>query len=145
MVDACPTRKAARELVGCGGTLLDQQIVIVDPRDADARARRRGRRNLGRRPQRGPGLLEAARGNRRNVPRPSGRAASGPFLRTGDLGFCCDGELFITGRLKDLIIIRGLNHYPQDIELTVERVPSAAAARRPGPRSSSKTTAASGW
>ncbi|MCC5661303.1 amino acid adenylation domain-containing protein [Nostoc sp. XA010] len=45
----------------------------------------------------------------------------GPFLRTGDLGFFHAGELFITGRLKDLIIIRGRNHYPQDIELTVEK------------------------
>lgn len=45
----------------------------------------------------------------------------GPFLRTGDLGFIKDGELFITGRLKDLIIIGGRNHYPQDIELTVEQ------------------------
>ncbi|MEH1814618.1 MAG: amino acid adenylation domain-containing protein [Nostoc sp.] len=45
----------------------------------------------------------------------------GPFLRTGDLGFLHNGELFVTGRLKDLIIIRGRNHYPQDIELTVEQ------------------------
>ncbi len=49
----------------------------------------------------------------------------GPFLRTGDLGFLRDGELFVTGRLKDLIIIRGHNHYPQDIEWTVEQAHSA--------------------
>src|SRR6185503_20471417 len=45
----------------------------------------------------------------------------GPFLRTGDLGFIKYGELYVTGRLKDLIIIRGLNHYPQDIELTMDQ------------------------
>jgi acyl-CoA synthetase (AMP-forming)/AMP-acid ligase II len=44
---------------------------------------------------------------------------AGPFLRTGDLGFIKDGELFIAGRLKDVIIIRGQNHYPQDIEAIV--------------------------
>ncbi|MGB3300251.1 MAG: fatty acyl-AMP ligase, partial [Phormidesmis sp.] len=44
---------------------------------------------------------------------------SGAFLRTGDLGFLRSGELFITGRLKDLIVVRGQNYYPQDIELSV--------------------------
>ena len=42
------------------------------------------------------------------------------FLRTGDLGYISNGELFVTGRLKDVIIIRGRNHYPQDIELSIE-------------------------
>jgi amino acid adenylation domain-containing protein len=51
----------------------------------------------------------------------------GPFLRTGDLGFLRDGELFVTGRQKDLIIIRGRNHAPDDIEQT-------AAAAHPGAR-----------
>lgn len=44
----------------------------------------------------------------------------GPFMRSGDLGFFREGELFIAGRLKDLIVIRGANHHPQDIETTVE-------------------------
>ena len=48
------------------------------------------------------------------------RPNPGPYLRTGDLGFFDNGELFVTGRLKDLIIVRGRNHYPQDIEHSVE-------------------------
>jgi len=53
----------------------------------------------------------------------------GPFLRTGDLAFAHEGNLYIAGRLKDLIIVAGANHYPQDIELTVER---SHARLRPG-------------
>ncbi|MDI2127660.1 fatty acyl-AMP ligase [Yinghuangia seranimata] len=53
---------------------------------------------------------------------------AGPFLRTGDLGAMYDGELYITGRLKDLLIVGGKNHYPQDIELSAE---SAHAWVRP--------------
>lgn len=53
----------------------------------------------------------------------------GPFMRTGDLGFLWQGELFITGRIKDLLIIRGRNIYPQDVELVVEQ---AHEALRPG-------------
>src|SRR5262249_22184045 len=52
-----------------------------------------------------------------------------PYLRTGDLGFLKDGELYITGRLKDLIICDGRNHYPEDIEQTVEQ---SHPAIRPG-------------
>jgi acyl-CoA synthetase (AMP-forming)/AMP-acid ligase II len=52
----------------------------------------------------------------------------GPFLRTGDLGVLRNGELIVTGRLKDLLIIRGLKHYPQDLELTAERQHSALRA-----------------
>ncbi|MEH2084590.1 MAG: AMP-binding protein [Nostoc sp.] len=44
-----------------------------------------------------------------------------PYLCTGDLGFLLNGELFVTGRLKDMMIIRGQNYYPQDIELTVQK------------------------
>ena len=47
--------------------------------------------------------------------------AEARYLRSGDLGFMDRGELFVTGRLKDLIIVRGVNRYPQDIEMTVER------------------------
>ncbi|HKU37743.1 MAG TPA: beta-ketoacyl synthase N-terminal-like domain-containing protein, partial [Polyangiales bacterium] len=49
----------------------------------------------------------------------------GPFLRTGDLGFLLEGELFVTGRLKELIIVRGQNHYPHDIERTLQSVHAA--------------------
>ncbi|MFJ5679589.1 amino acid adenylation domain-containing protein [Streptomyces sp. NPDC093097] len=56
-------------------------------------------------------------------------AESGPaFLRTGDLGLLREGELYVTGRLKDLIVIRGRNHYPQDIEQTVTAVHPALRA-----------------
>ncbi|MEU7148780.1 fatty acyl-AMP ligase [Streptomyces sp. NPDC045456] len=57
---------------------------------------------------------------------PQGR--SEPFLRTGDLGFVADGELFITGRLKELMIVNGRNLYPQDIEEAAHRVHPAAGA-----------------
>ncbi|MEO3758973.1 AMP-binding protein [Mycobacterium sp. B14F4] len=46
----------------------------------------------------------------------------GPWLRTGDLGFVHQGELFIVGRIKDLLIVRGRNHYPEDIEATVQEI-----------------------
>ena len=111
--------KDGRTLVGCGRTWSDQEIVVVDPESSTRRPSNR----IGEIWVRGPNV---ARGywNRPDETEHSFRAyladtGEGPFLRTGDLGFLRDGELFITGRIKDLIIIRGRNHYPQDIELTV--------------------------
>ena len=53
---------------------------------------------------------------------PSAGTPDGPWLRTGDLGFISEGELFVVGRIKDLLIIRGRNHHPEDIEATVQEI-----------------------
>ena len=49
-------------------------------------------------------------------------------MRTGDLGFLSDGELFIIGRIKDLLIVRGSNHYPDDIEATIQEITGGRVA-----------------
>lgn len=59
---------------------------------------------------------------------PSSGTPDGPWLRTGDLGFIFSGELFIVGRIKDLLIIRGRNHYPEDIEATVQEITGGRVA-----------------
>lgn len=59
---------------------------------------------------------------------PSPGTPGGPWLRTGDLGFLCDGELFIVGRMKDLLIVYGRNHYPEDIESTVQAITGGRVA-----------------
>ena len=53
---------------------------------------------------------------------PSAGTPEGPWLRTGDLGFFSDGELFIMGRIKDLLIVYGRNHSPDDIEATIQEI-----------------------
>ncbi|MDA2892511.1 AMP-binding protein [Mycolicibacterium sp. BiH015] len=56
------------------------------------------------------------------ISEPSPGTPDGPWLRTGDLGFIHDGGLFVVGRIKDLLIIRGRNHHPEDIEATVQEI-----------------------
>ena len=53
---------------------------------------------------------------------PSAGTPEGPWLRTGDLGFFSEGELFIIGRIKDLLIVYGRNHSPDDIEATIQEI-----------------------
>jgi long-chain fatty acid adenylase/transferase FadD26 len=59
---------------------------------------------------------------------PSGGAPAVPWLRTGDLGVMSDGELYIMGRLKDLLIVDGRNHYPDDIESTIQEITGGRVA-----------------
>jgi long-chain fatty acid adenylase/transferase FadD26 len=59
---------------------------------------------------------------------PSAGTPQGPWLRTGDLGVISDGELFIIGRIKDLLIVDGRNHYPDDIEATIQEISGGRVA-----------------
>jgi amino acid adenylation domain-containing protein len=106
-------------LVGCGRNLPGQEIAIVDPESHD----RCAPDHVGEIWVRGASVA-AGYWNNTDLSRETFDAhvngTGAPFLRTGDLGFLGDEQLFITGRIKDLLIIRGQNHYPQDIELTVE-------------------------
>jgi acyl-CoA synthetase (AMP-forming)/AMP-acid ligase II len=110
----------ARRVVGCGPSIDDQEMTVVDP----VRLRRCEPGVVGEVWARGPSVgqgywrdSEGTEGTFRGYLADTG---DGPFLRTGDLGFVHDGALYVTGRIKDSIILDGRNHYAQDIELTVE-------------------------
>ena len=117
-----------RTLVGSGVTLPDQSLCIVDP--DSGRVLPPGA--VGEVWVKGPSV---ARGYWRREEE-SARVfqartleGDGPYLRTGDLGFLDAGELYVTGREKDLIIVRGRNLYPQDLEAVMEE---SHPALRPG-------------
>ncbi|MEJ0078909.1 MAG: fatty acyl-AMP ligase [Alphaproteobacteria bacterium] len=110
----------AQVLVGCGYPIPDSRLAIVDPQTL----RRLAADTVGELWIEGPHVARAYWENpsaSENL-RAHIEGEPGDWLRSGDLGFLdAKGQLFITGRRKDLIIVRGMNHYPQDIELTVER------------------------
>jgi acyl-CoA synthetase (AMP-forming)/AMP-acid ligase II len=109
-------------LVSSGRSPADQRVVIADPADGTALPAN----EVGEIWVSGPSIA-AGYWNRAEATQDIfGARVVGHenrrFLRTGDLGFLdTDNELFVTGRIKDLIIIAGRNHYPQDIETTVEQ------------------------
>ncbi len=113
-----------RTLVACGRPLGDQEIVIADP----ITKMRCPDNVIGEIWLAGPSVTKGYWNRPEQTQQTFGaylvgtktKTARGPFLRTGDLGFLHQGEIFIAGRYKDIIIIHGRNHYPQDIEFTVE-------------------------
>jgi phthiocerol/phenolphthiocerol synthesis type-I polyketide synthase C len=109
----------SRTLVGSGKSIPGQKIAIVDPESRTPVPPNQ----VGEVWVSGPSVADGYWGRPADSAEVfAGRLAGtgkGPFLRTGDLGFLSDGELFITGRIKDVIIIAGKNHYPQDIEHSV--------------------------
>jgi acyl-CoA synthetase (AMP-forming)/AMP-acid ligase II len=120
VVEVTDPNQPARMLVGCGEPMRDTDIVITHP---ESRTRCRpdevGEIWLSS-PSVALGYWNRPEESERTFRAYLADTDAGPFLRTGDLGFMKDGQLFVTGRIKDLIIIEGRNHYPQDIELTVE-------------------------
>jgi acyl-CoA synthetase (AMP-forming)/AMP-acid ligase II len=110
--------------VSCGGALGNERVLIVDPstrvpvpNEAVGEVWISGGgvcRGYWNRPDDTATVFDARLAD-----------GDGPWLRTGDLGWLSGGELFIEGRIKDVVIVRGKNHHPQDIELTVENASPA--------------------
>ncbi len=123
VIVAAPDGDRGRYAASCGRALQDEEILVVDP-DTSTRLRE-GRV--------GEIWIRSASVGQGYWNKPEATAETfharlagdtdpnRTFLRSGDLGFFHQGELFVTGRIKDLIIVRGVNRYPQDIEMTAER------------------------
>jgi len=118
-----------RTFVGCGRAQLNTEIVIVHPDTLTRCAPDEVGEIWVSSPSVAQGYWNRPEETERTFRAYLADTGEGPFLRTEDLGFLKDGELFVTGRLKDLIIIGGRNLYPHDIELTVEQ---SHPAIRPG-------------
>ena len=108
----------ARRLVACGSPIGDLRVVIVDPHSRTEAAPGRVGEIWVAGASVGQGYWHKPGQTRRSFDARLSNMSSGPFLRTGDLGFMRDDQLYVTGRLDDLIIVRGMNRYPQDIEAT---------------------------
>ncbi|MBN8657042.1 MAG: AMP-binding protein, partial [Anaerolineae bacterium] len=120
VVPSLENEEGSVTMVNCGPPIIDQKIIIVNPTTLlQCQPNQVGEIWVA-----GPSVAQGYWGmeeeSRKTFQAYVADTKEGPFLRTGDLGFLQNGDLFVTGRLKDLIIINGSNHYPQDIELTVE-------------------------
>jgi acyl carrier protein len=121
VVPVSANHPTARELTGCGRVLPEERVAIVDADMLNEVPAGRIGEIWVQGGSVAQGYWNKPEATYSNFHAYIAGSNEGPFLRTGDLGFFHEGELFVTGRLKDLIIVRGVNRYPQDIEQTVER------------------------
>ena len=130
VIEAGPGDRDSTYIVGCGRAVIDQDIVIVDPDTSQPCPPDR----IGEIWVSGPNVAQGYWGKPAETARTFGASLPGAdgrtFLRTGDLGFLADDNLFVVGRLKDLIIIRGRNYYPDDIEASMQGCHPALLHRR---------------
>ncbi|MGW0950320.1 AMP-binding protein, partial [Streptomyces sp. NPDC002623] len=117
-LSVAPDDPAAVQLAACGEP-VGQSVRIVDPATAILLPEREVGEIWVQGPNVGRGYAGRASQTRKTFHARLGRLP-GRWLRTGDLGTLLDGQLLVTGRLKDLIIVDGRNHYPQDVEGTVQ-------------------------
>jgi fatty-acyl-CoA synthase len=110
------TDATAQRIVSCGAPMLDAQVRVVDRGDI------LGDGQVGEIQVRGPSLMAGYLDQ-------GSAAFDGEWLRTGDLGYLRDGELYVTGRAKDVLIVMGQNYHPEDIEWAANRVPGVRSGR----------------
>ncbi|OBI18116.1 fatty-acid--CoA ligase [Mycobacterium sp. E2327] len=130
-----PTASDALSLVSCGQPILDEWAVIADPDGAEVpdgtvgeiwlHGNNVGRGYFGREEETRRVFGNKLQSRLEVGSHAEGAPDNGSWLATGDLGVYIDGELYLTGRIKDLIIIDGRNHYPHDIETTVSEASPA--------------------
>ncbi len=111
----------ARRLVGCGAPVGSLRVAIVDAETLAFAAKDHVGEIWVAGESVGQGYWHDAENTTATFNARLSDTRDGPYLRTGDIGFAYEGQLYITGRVDDLIIVRGLNHHPQDIEATARK------------------------
>ena len=128
VVEVDPENSMGREFVGCGEPLPDQDVVIVDPDTQTSLPEDRVGEIWVTSPSVAQGYWANPAETRSTFHARLADRDEKNYLRTGDLGFVKYGELIVTGRLKDIIIINGRNYYAEDIELTIRELHPALQA-----------------
>lgn len=121
VLEVSEANQGTRALVGCGCALLKQELAIVNPDTMVRCAPGQVGEIWASGPSVGQGYWNRLAETEAVFGAYLADTGQGPFLRTGDLGFMKSEELFVTGRLRDLISINDCVHYPEDIEVTVEK------------------------